>query len=124
MSNPEHLAKLMEGVEAWNQRRNSNPSMKPDLSEANLNEVDLRGVDLRAADLRGADLRGANLNSANLNWADVSDSNFSEAFLRGADLCANLSKADLCRADRPKQRPARTGGTCASHCCRCSADSS
>jgi len=35
MANPEHLAKLKEGVEAWNKWRKDNPKIKRDLTEAN-----------------------------------------------------------------------------------------
>ena len=53
MANPEHLAKLNTGVEAWNQWRLSNPSIKPDLPKA-----DLTGADLSHADLLWADREG------------------------------------------------------------------
>jgi uncharacterized protein YjbI with pentapeptide repeats len=53
MANPEHLAKLKEGVEAWNQWRVENPNVQPDLIEA---------------DLRGANLTGADFNKALLVW--------------------------------------------------------
>ena len=46
MANPEHLAKLKEGVEAWNKRRKDNPEIKRDLTEADLTEIDLRKADL------------------------------------------------------------------------------
>ena len=42
MANPEHLAKLKEGVEAWNQWRRDFPDVRPFL-----NGADLRGVDFR-----------------------------------------------------------------------------
>ena len=41
MANEEHLARLKQGVEAWNQWRNGNYGIKPDLTEA-----DLRGANL------------------------------------------------------------------------------
>jgi hypothetical protein len=41
MANPEHLAKLKEGVEAWKKWRKDNPEIKRDLTE----------IDLRIADL-------------------------------------------------------------------------
>lgn len=62
MANPEHLAKLKEGVEAWGNWRRENPSVVPDLSEA-----DLSGANLFAAvNLRGAHLVAAYLSQANL----------------------------------------------------------
>jgi hypothetical protein len=54
VANEEHLAQLKQGVEAWNQWREANFGIQPDLSGA-----DLRGADLRQADLGGADLRQA-----------------------------------------------------------------
>jgi hypothetical protein len=85
MANPEHLAKLLEGPEAWSRWKGQyfldvlerggvaayvkEGSLKPDLS----------GADLSGADLSGADLRRANLMNANLMQA-----NLTKAFLRGA----------------------------------------
>jgi hypothetical protein len=42
MANPEHLAKLMEGVEAWGQWRKQNPGVEPFLTLANLHKADLQ----------------------------------------------------------------------------------
>ena len=105
MANPEHLAKLKEGVKAWNQWRNENPDVAVDLSEADLTDAELDGANLRGvdlfnanlneADLRGADLRGAKLREATLGGADLR-----EAKLCGADLCsAYLRVADLSEAN-------------------------
>ena len=119
MANKEHLAKLQEGVEAWNAWRKQNPGIQPDLSGiyrgVDLFGVDLRGADLagadlseanlRRADLRKANLRGVNLFRADLFRADLRGVNFGGAYLREADLCeansgeANLIRADLARAD-------------------------
>ena len=80
----------MLGVEAWNQWRESNPSIKPDLS----------GADLSRADLSRADLRKANLFEANLHTANLTMANLSEANLPGANLqVANLSEANLSKAN-------------------------
>ena len=49
-TNEEHFAILMKGVGAWNNWREKNPDVQPDLREA----------DLQGANLRGADLHGAN----------------------------------------------------------------
>ena len=95
MANPEHLAKLKEGVKPWNQWREQNPEIRPDLYEA-----DLRGADLRSADLSGADLREANLSKAHLREADLCNADLSEANLFNANLRrANLGGANLGEAD-------------------------
>ena len=54
MANPEHLAKLKEGVEAWNKWRKDNPEIKRDLTEADLTEIDLRKAGLEGANFTGA----------------------------------------------------------------------
>jgi hypothetical protein len=56
MPNPEHLAKLKEGVKAWNQWRwsISNISIKADLCDANLSKADLSEGNPFDADLSGA----------------------------------------------------------------------
>jgi uncharacterized protein YjbI with pentapeptide repeats len=65
LANPEHLAKLKEGVESWNQWRKQNPKIGPDLVEANLHGAKLSRAKLVEADLSWADLtaRGASLDS-------------------------------------------------------------
>jgi hypothetical protein len=84
MANSEHLAKINEGVEAWNVWREANTEIVPDLREA---------------ELYGAYLRGAQLRGADLSRADLSEANLRRAYLRGANLTqANLSEADLSRA--------------------------
>ena len=66
MANPEHLAILKQGVGVWNQGREENPDIRPDLSDA-----DLHGADLAQAHLRYSDLTGANLIKANLGGATL-----------------------------------------------------
>ncbi len=53
MANPEHLAKLKEGVEAWNKWRKDNPEIKRDLTEADLTEIDLGKANLGGANFTG-----------------------------------------------------------------------
>ena len=100
MANPEHLNLLKQGVEEWNQWREDNPRVQPDLCDAplggtNLIELNLSNADLRRADLVNAYLMGASLISANLMAA-----NLSEADLFGVDLReAILFGVDLREAD-------------------------
>jgi uncharacterized protein YjbI with pentapeptide repeats len=95
MANDEHVAILKKGVDAWNEWRNENPGIKPDLSNA-----DLSGVNLRTANLSRADLCEANLGGADLFKADLTEARCIKARLNPADLlCANLSRADLTWAD-------------------------
>jgi uncharacterized protein YjbI with pentapeptide repeats len=87
-------------VSAWNEWRQNNSSVQPDLSGADLSGANLRGADLSKANLRGADLSKANLDGANL-----SQSNSGAADLSGANLCGvrlgatDLSGARLVSAD-------------------------
>jgi uncharacterized protein YjbI with pentapeptide repeats len=109
MANPEHLAILKKGVEAWNQwRKEINPIM-PDLSEADLNKANLikanlfvallNRANLSEANLPGAYLFGANLSEADLSKANFTGADLSKANLTGANLSgANLSEADLSQA--------------------------
>jgi len=61
MANPEHLAKLQEGVETWNAWRAANPEVRPDLSETDLTSADLYWADLHLENLDGAKLCSAEL---------------------------------------------------------------
>jgi hypothetical protein len=90
MANPEHLAVLKKGFEAWNHWRRANPWVRPDLGRAGLFAANLFAMNLRGADLHGANLSSANLGMANLIDADLSEAdltatNFREANLGGAD---------------------------------------
>jgi uncharacterized protein YjbI with pentapeptide repeats len=105
MANEDHVARLKQGVAAWNAWRAENESVVPDLHDADLRDADLEDADLSGADLSGASLGvhlaaiifpksrrlGANLSHANLGGANLRD-----AFLLGAILSdADLSGADL-----------------------------
>src|SRR5215831_16729858 len=91
MSNPEHLAKLLEGVEAWNEWRKVNTEVRPDLNGADLGRADLHGANLSGAHLHGANLHGANLHGANLSGAHLHGANLSRALL----VETNLEESDL-----------------------------
>ena len=125
MANPEHLAKLKEGVEAWNKWREKNPKINPDLEHAHLFQAHLehahlydahlehavligahlehaflRGVHLEHAFLRGANLERAYLFDAHLEHADLKGANFEHASLSSARLeGTNLSGTNLTSAN-------------------------
>ncbi|MGA2981633.1 MAG: toll/interleukin-1 receptor domain-containing protein [Terriglobales bacterium] len=100
MANSEHLAKIKEGVEAWNAWRKAHPEIVPDLREASLTGANLREAYLRRADLSRANLGGANLARANLHRANLSRANLSRANLTDTDLTTtDLRWADLSRAN-------------------------
>jgi uncharacterized protein YjbI with pentapeptide repeats len=135
LANPEHLAKLKEGVEAWNQWRD-NLEAEPDLSGADLTGLDLRDYRLYHVNLSRAVLEGVTFGRANLSrtnfhraifshpaplWSSVlrevnlSEVDLTRASLEGVDLTAgNLSGSCLCRSDLSKSTLlfAHLEGTC------------
>jgi len=117
MANPQHIKWLLEGVDAWNARREKEDFV-PDFEGADIraafNAIDessfarlipLQGADLRRANLReailpGSDLQGADLREATLRYSDLLSTNLWGADLQGADLRgADLEGAHLERAD-------------------------
>jgi len=111
MANPEHVAKLKEGVAVWNEWRLKtlakipyftppDPFCTEDLSEGDIDlSAEFVGV-LRHPDLGGANLTAINLVGANLNEADLRLATLNRAQLNSADLRhADLSGADLSDAD-------------------------
>jgi uncharacterized protein YjbI with pentapeptide repeats len=115
MANPEHLAKLKEGVEAWNRWREDNSALPPDLSETKLSGTNLSKANLRDANLSRANLAEANLRRADLSWANLVEANLPRSDLSWADLSgtklyrANLREAILFRAglDRANLKEAK-----------------
>ncbi|TCK72029.1 pentapeptide repeat-containing protein [Acidipila rosea] len=109
MANRHQLAKLQEGVGAWNEWIKQHPDIginltKAKLQNAKLSNADLSGVDFFEANLDNADLSGANLSGAMLGSARMYSANLSGANLSSADLShsnlrwANLSGANLSEA--------------------------
>jgi uncharacterized protein YjbI with pentapeptide repeats len=96
MANPEHLAILNEGVEVWNEWREENPYIIPDLSHAHLSGADLSYADLTDTNLSYADLTDTNLSYADLTDTNLIASNLGEANLRYTNLSGvNLSEVNL-----------------------------
>lgn len=100
MANTDQLGTLLLGVTVWNQWREQEAEVQPDLSDIAIPEADLTMANLSGANLRGADLHGADLSGACLSGADLGESNLRGATLHGADLTwAYLNGADLRGAD-------------------------
>lgn len=90
MATPEHLKILKRGVEVWNEWRQDNPDVRPNLRKANLHGQDLRKSNFSDSNLRRADLRKTNLSQANLRRADLRRANLSGATLLDTDLTSAI----------------------------------
>jgi uncharacterized protein YjbI with pentapeptide repeats len=106
MSNPRHLAMLLQGADAWNAWREQalEPSPDPEQQDAEAMSdvwlIDLGGADLRGLDLGGAALAGVTLRAANLSDTDLSNCDLTDADLTLCDLSgANLAGSVLQGAD-------------------------
>lgn len=100
MANQNHVELLRCDVDAWNEWRQVNAGVRPDLTRSDLNEADLVLADLSSAELAGANLTMANLRGADLRGADLSGANLLGARLLGVDLVgANLCGANLSTAE-------------------------
>ncbi len=113
MANAQHVTKLAEGFISWNQWRQENPRIRPDLSGTvlsdplpewafwkpvvmNLDGINFSRVNLRRCVLRGASLVGADLRRADLKGADLRKANLTNADLTNASVNhANLTLATL-----------------------------
>jgi TIR domain/Pentapeptide repeats (8 copies) len=105
VANEEHLARLQQGVEAWNRWRDEHPEIRPDLTSADLAEADLTRVNLAEADLAGANLAAANLCKVNLTGANLAGANLTGARIGGTvfgdiDL-STVRGLDTLEHDRP-----------------------
>lgn len=95
MGDPKHVEILRQGVEAWNNWRNSNRYLRP-----NLREITLQGVDIKGAYLAEADLTRVNFSGRDLSFAFLNEANFTEAKFNSSDLRnADLSESSFFRAD-------------------------
>lgn len=100
MSNPEHVAKLLDGVEAWNAWRKENDEIEPDLEGVTINVNTVYGTSLLQRDLGtgriSVNLCGVNFRKTNLNRAVLSNVNIQEAEFQRASLdYANLRRSYL-----------------------------
>lgn len=98
MANQEHLTILKQGVEAWNQWREKNPHIRPDLSKASLWLSNIDGINLYMTELVEANLSGISLRKANLKKAYLYHTQFSIADIEApgeTTVNSDLSGADL-----------------------------
>jgi hypothetical protein len=98
-TNKPHIEILRQGVDVWNQWREKNFTVEPNLARANLKGLLLMGADLRKTNLTKANLTEANLSEANLTRADLTGANLTSANLVDSNLTgAILQSANLMRA--------------------------
>jgi hypothetical protein len=99
MANREHFALIKRGVDVWNDWRDKNFDIRPDLSGADLSGEKLVYASFVKADLSNSNLSGADLVGTNFRFADLQNANLTGAELGGAELnSCNLSGARLDRA--------------------------
>lgn len=108
MADAQHVAKVEERYEAWNEWR-ANQAVTPDLSGANLRDKSFVGKNVRDVNFTYANLSGAifgdgDLRNANLRGANLRDAVFKNCELAGASLReTNLQVVDLSVAKRGLQ---------------------
>ena len=104
MASEKHLEILRAGKAAWNDWRQSNSHIRPDLRDAPLHSLDLRGFNFRGADFGGtrltdadledASLQGAVLGSTRLVGTNMAGCHFGTTFIFNVDLSAATGLAD------------------------------
>lgn len=104
--NQEHLdlirAAARDGSEVWNDWRQNNPAVSPDLRGMELAGVSLSGVDLSMANLLRANLQDADLRGAKLSRASLVYAQLQGADLHNAEMMyANLEEAQFAGAQLP-----------------------
>ena len=106
MANEQHIQWLLEGVEAWNERREEGGELAdvdPDFSGANIRDLFADTFDIphmEPTPLSEYNLVGANFTNANLWNTDFTGAELVAADLIGADLIrANFSGSDLEETD-------------------------
>jgi hypothetical protein len=100
MADPDHHEILKQGVKAWNEWRDSNPYVRPDLRELDLQGIDIRDAYLAEADLSRVDFSGRDLSGMHLDFADFTEAKFNNANLTKANLRRSIFfRADLIGAN-------------------------
>jgi Pentapeptide repeats (8 copies) len=95
MANEEHLKIIRQGADVWNEWREKNRGLQPNLSKADLFRADLTQADLRGADLREADLVGTQLIGTDICYADLTGSSIYGISAWDVRLDANTRQENL-----------------------------
>ncbi len=98
-TNEPHIEILKQGVDVWNQWRERNFTVEPNLARANLSGLLLIGADLRKTNLTKANLTETNLSEANLTRANLTGATLTRANLVDSNLTgAILQNTDVSKA--------------------------
>jgi hypothetical protein len=104
MANVQHVEQLCKGIISWNQWRNENPKIKPDLSELDLNQPKI--VNAISVNPHGTySVQEVNFSDTNLKNAVLKTICFKESDFRGADLSgaqAQDCKFESCLLSEPE----------------------
>lgn len=96
MANSQHVELIKKGTDTWNEWRENNPDVIPDLAWANLIGLDLGGINLRKANLKLAFCRTTDFSNADFTEAVLYGTNFQDSDLRSAVMKdVNLEGANL-----------------------------
>ena len=90
MANPEHVALLKQGAEAWNRYRRESGAT-PNLNEADLSGVSMVGADLRDGVMFRTNFRGADLSRIKLAGTHLVEADLTDATLINADLARSFN---------------------------------
>ena len=105
MADQKHLDILKQDADVWNDWREEEFYIRPQLRDVDFREIDLTQISLWQADLSGAnlsgkDLSGRDLMDVDLTGANLTGADFSNARLVSSNLyLADLVEANLFRAD-------------------------
>jgi uncharacterized protein YjbI with pentapeptide repeats len=91
MADEQHVKILRQGVSVWNEWREGNPNIIPDLTRSRFNHEKLSGINFSETNLAGADLSYTDLCDADLCGAWLAKTDFAYAVLDAA----NLTEASL-----------------------------
>jgi len=86
MADESQVAMLKRSVEEWNEWRQQNPKVRPDLTGADLSNLDLSFVNFTHTNLRGANFSNSSLRGAFLVGALIKTANFTGIDLGLIDL--------------------------------------